>query len=102
MKSFTSVLIIAALFLFSGMVSATSTYLVGFQFVATKAFTTNANETGHVIPVNILFGTPAKCNNAKAVMESLPTAYLRGTNADVFGHPAAGPRMFSSLECIAK
>jgi len=102
MKSFTSVLIIAALFLFSGMASATSTYLVGFQFVATKAFTTNANETGHVIPVNILFNTPTKCADAKLVMESLPTTYLRGTNKDVFGHPAAGPRMFSSLECIIK
>jgi len=102
MKKVTLALSAAAILAFSGFASATVTYLVGFQFVATKAFTTNANETGHVIPVNILFNTPTKCNNAKAVLESLPTAYLRGTNADVFGHPAAGPRMFSSLECIVK
>ena len=102
MKKVTLVLAAIAILAFSGFASATSTYLVGFQFVATKAFTTNANETGHVIPVNILFNTPTKCNNAKAVLESLPTAYLRGTNADVFGHPTSGPRMFSSLECIIK
>lgn len=102
MKKVTLVLSAVAVLLFSGFASATSTYLVGFQFVATKAFTTNANETGHVIPVNILFNTPTKCADAKLVMESLPTTYLRGTNKDVFGHPAAGPRMFSSLECIIK
>ena len=102
MKLFSLLLMLVVSSLFMGAANATSTYLVGFQFVATKTFTTNANETGHVIPVNILFNTPTKCADAKLVMESLPTTYLRGTNKDVFGHPAAGPRMFSSLECIVK
>jgi len=62
MKLFNSVAtfaIIAALFLFAGVASATSTYLVGFQFVSSKAYTTDKGETGHVIPVSILFNTPA-------------------------------------------
>lgn len=98
---FCALLILTSLFVITPA-SATSTYLHGYQVVATKAGTSDAREVPLLLPITILYNTPAKCEDAKYAAEHGTVVYLSGTNKDSFGHSAAGVRKFSELHCTTK